>query len=104
MTHQMVTSNRLSDGEVVYLTSAGHWSERLEDGAVTDDAEAAARHLATAQQLPEHMVQVVDPYLMKVTAQGDRILPISQREIIRAKGPTTHLHFGKQADRDSNHV
>ncbi len=103
MTHQVVTSNRLSDGEVVYLTSSGNWSERLGDGAVTDDAEAATKLLTTAQQ-PEHMVQVVDPYLMKVIIEGDRILPISQREIIRAKGPTTHLHFGKQADRDSNHV
>lgn len=103
MTHQVVTSNRLSDGEVMYLTPAGNWSERLEDGAVTDDAEAAAKHLATAQQ-PGQMVQVVDCYLMKVTTQGDLILPISQREIIRAKGPTTHLHFGKQADKDSNHV
>ncbi len=103
MTHQVVTSNRLSDGEVVYLTSAGKWSERLEDGAATDNAEAAAELLATTQQA-EHLVQVVDPYLMKVANEGDRIVPISQREIIRAKGPTTHLHFGKQADRDSDHV
>lgn len=103
MTHQVVTSNRLSDGEVMYLTPAGNWSERLEDGAVTDNAEAAAKHLEAAQ-LPEQMVQVVDCYLMKVTIQDGRILPISQREIIRAKGPTTHLHFGKQADQDSDHV
>jgi hypothetical protein len=103
MTHQVVTSNRLSDGEVVYLTSAGKWSERLEDGAVTDNAEAAAELLTTTQQA-EHLVQVVDPYLMKVAKEGDRIVPLSQRETIRAKGPTTHLHFGKQADRDSDHV
>ncbi len=103
MTHQVVTSNRLKNGEVVYFTQAGEWSEQLQDGAIAAEEQAAAKLLARAQ-LPAEMVQVVDPYLMKVTAMDGRIRPIGQRETIRAKGPTTHPDFGKQARQDSNHV
>ena len=39
MTAQLLTASRLREGDVVYFTAAGHWSEWLSDATVAD-AEA----------------------------------------------------------------
>ncbi len=97
MTAQIVTANRLTDGLVVYLDGSGAWSERVEEGRVAPSGEAGAALLASAEA-PEQGVLVVGPYLMDVAVDGGLPRPVSNREVIRAKGPTVRLDLGKQAD------
>ena len=40
---------------------------------------------------------VVAPYLFEVRDVNGKIVPVKEREIIRAAGPTVHPHTGKQA-------
>ena len=96
MTLKVLTANRLRDGDVVYLTAGGTWSQWLEDAALAETPEAEARLLALGEAA---LVQrlVVDPYLMAVTRVDGGFGPISQREIIRARGPSVRLDLGKQA-------
>ena len=92
---QMLTANRLRDGDVLYW-NAGSWVIFLQDGEVFADKPAAEAALAAAQaQLPEN--KVVAPYLFDVRTENGAIKPVKEREIIRAAGPTVHPHTGKQA-------
>ncbi len=98
MTAQIVTANRLGDGVVVYLAAGGAWSERVEEARVARDDEAGAALLAFAEG-PEQGIVVVGPYLMEVAAETGAPRPLSNREVIRARGPTVRLDLGKQAER-----
>ncbi len=102
MTLFIVTANRLGDGEVVYLTGDGEWSVQLTDGQIMEDDKA--KTLLSKVEKPQEELRIISPYLMKVSELDGQIEPLSQREIIRAKGPTTHLQFGKQADQENSHV
>ncbi len=97
MTSQVVTANRLGDGVVVYLADGGAWSERVEEARVAQAEEEAAALLAFAEG-PEQGVVVVGPYLMEVAAETGAPRPLSNREVIRARGPTVRQDLGKQAD------
>jgi len=94
-TPQMLTANRLVDGDVVYWR-AGGWVEAFADGDVFSaeaDAEAA---LDAAREFVADNV-MVNPYLFDVSAEADGARPVTEREIIRAAGPTTRSDLGKQA-------
>ena len=58
---QAVTANRLTDGEVVYFTDAGHWSLSFSEAAIADGAEAAEAVLARAMPA-DFEAHVLDPY------------------------------------------
>ncbi len=92
-----MTANRLGDGMVVYLDSAGGWSEYVEAARVAQSEEQSAEILALAEA-PAQATLVVGPYLMDVSLESGAPRAVSIREIIRAKGPTVHPNFGKQAD------
>ncbi|MCG8543079.1 MAG: DUF2849 domain-containing protein, partial [Alphaproteobacteria bacterium] len=62
MTHQAVTANRLTDGQVVYLTNQGAWSERIDECHIADSKELADALLQIADRAVARR-QVVDPYL-----------------------------------------
>ncbi|MDX1402627.1 MAG: DUF2849 domain-containing protein [Kiloniellales bacterium] len=96
MAQQIVTANRLQDGEVVYLCDDGRWSESLQDAAISDDEEGQSSLLAEGERA-ERDLKVVGPYLMPIEKKDDRLLPLSQREIIRAAGPTNRKDLGKQS-------
>jgi len=92
---QMLTANRLRDGDVLYRKGDG-WVPMLADGDVYKDAAGADAALATATaELIRN--QVVAPYLFEVREVSGRIQPVKEREIIRAAGPTVHPNTGKQA-------
>jgi hypothetical protein len=91
---QMLTANRLRDGEVLYW-KAGTWVLALADGEVFADAKAADAALAAAQRDVAGNT-VVATYLFDVKLDAGRIRPVKEREIIRAKGPTVRGE-GKQA-------
>ena len=85
--HRIMTANRLSDGVVVYLDAQERWVESLaaadvaETGADADSLTIRAEHAVTARL-------VVGPYLFPVEPDEAQAKPLSQREHIRAKGPT----------------
>jgi hypothetical protein len=92
---QMLTANRLRDGDVLYRKGEG-WVLALTDGEVYRDLASADAALATANaELVRN--EFVAPYLFEVREEGGKITPIKEREIIRAAGPTVHPHTGKQA-------
>ena len=92
---QMITANRLRDGEVVWWKD-GRWVERLEQATVYPDPKEADAALALAQTSVTDRV-VVNPYLFEVRVEGSKIQPASEREIIRAAGPTVRHDLGKQS-------
>ena len=98
MSSQVITANRLQDGVVVYLDRAGGWSEWIDEARLARSPEEGKKLLALAEQ-PDQGTRVVGPYLMDVIEDGGRPLPASNREIIRAKGPTVRTDLGKQAVR-----
>ncbi len=91
----MLTANRLRDGDVLYRKGNG-WVLMLVDGDVYRDPASADAALAAANgELVRN--EVVAPYLFEVREVNGKIKPVKEREIIRAAGPTVHLHTGKQA-------
>jgi hypothetical protein len=91
---QMLTANRLRDGEVLYW-KGGDWVLTLAEGEVFADPQAADAALAAAGRFVRENV-VVSPYLFDVKVADGVITPVKEREIIRAKGPTVRGE-GKQA-------
>jgi hypothetical protein len=89
---QVLTANRLDDGEVVYLAADGAWVERLEEAGVL--AAADDQNALGVGQAAERDRVVVHAYLFEITP--DR-RPVKMREIIRAAGPTVRRDLGKQA-------
>jgi hypothetical protein len=91
----MLTANRLRDGEVLYRKGNG-WVLTLAEGDVYPDQSTADAALAaaTAETLRNEFVA---PYLFEVREADGKVIPVKEREIIRAAGPTVHPHTGKQA-------
>jgi hypothetical protein len=92
---QMVTANRLVDGDVLYWQS-GTWVLVLAEGEVFRDADEAKAALSSAQHFVAGNV-VVSPYLFDVELKAGVIHPVKEREVIRAAGPTVRDDLGKQA-------
>lgn len=93
---QVLTANRLTDGEVVYFDASGRWVERLGDAQLL--ATAAEGEAALSRGLEaERDLKVVHAYLFDVAGQGAAAKPVKMREIIRAAGPTIRRDLGKQA-------
>ena len=91
----MLTANRLRDGDVLYRKGDG-WVLYLTEGDVYRDQGCADAALAAANaELVRN--EFVAPYLFEVREVDDRVVPVKEREIIRAAGPTVHRHTGKQA-------
>ncbi len=93
---QVVTANKIGDGRVVYLTRVGGWSERITDGQVSRSDEERDEMMAVAQTTAE-IPEVVEPYVIDVVEEAGVVQPVRYREAIRAKGPTIHPAFAKQA-------
>jgi hypothetical protein len=90
---KVITAWDSATGRVIYLTKYRSWSENLSDGEILTGA-GAADVLAWASK---DQVRASDPYFMQVTPQGEIAGRETIRETIRAKGPTNHPMFGKQA-------
>ena len=90
---KVITAWLSTTGRVVYLTKDREWSEDLRDAEVMTGV-GANDVLAWAAQ---DQTRVADPYFMQASPDGAVAGRETIRETIRAKGPTTHLHFGKQA-------
>lgn len=92
-TPKVITSWLSASGRVVYLTKDRDWSEDLADAEVFTGV-GANDVLAWAAK---DQTRVSDPYFMQVTPEGAIAGRETIRETIRARGPTNHPQFGKQA-------
>lgn len=94
---QVLTANRLRDGEVVFLTPAGNWSLHIDEAALALEKEAASAleakgAAAVAQSL------ITGPYLFDAERKDGRVRALHIRERIRTLGPSVRADLGKQAD------
>ena len=92
---QVLTANRLRDGEVVYRSGAA-WTTELSGADIfADQATANAALAAAADAVRDRLV--VNPYLFAIRRDAHGIRPVEEREIIRARGPSVRRDVGKQA-------
>jgi len=94
-TDQILTANRLRDGEVVYWV-AGRWVTALDEAEVFQDDPAAEAALKAADASVQDRT-VVNPYLFDVRREAGALRPVKEREIIRAAGPSVRRDLGKQS-------
>ena len=92
---QVLTANRLRDGDVVYWRN-GEWVDHFSDADVFDGKPTAEAALAAAQAFVKGRV-VVNPYLFGVRDEAGRVRAIEEREIVRSEGPSVRRDLGKQA-------
>ena len=94
---QVMTANRLKDGDVVFLTRTGEWSEKIDEAALALEPLAVAALEARANAAEMANV-VTGQYLFEATRIEGKIRPDHIRERIRTLGPSVRLDLGKQAD------
>lgn len=93
---QVLTANRLNDGEVVYLAADGAWVEDLSAASILATPAAGEAALAKGADA-ERNQEIVHAYLFEVVDAVAPLRPVKKREIIRAAGPTVRTDLGKQA-------
>ena len=95
MSMQIVTGNRLRDGQAVWLTQTGNWAEQVSAARLWDepDADATLTALATTQV----GLDVIDIQKAPAIADHGVAVPASHRERIRSLGPSVRTDLGKQA-------
>jgi len=88
-----VTAWDTVSGRTIYLTATRGWSDDIAEAAVLtgDQAEAELAFAAKDE------ARATDPYFMQVSPDGGVDGRETIRETIRARGPTNHPQFGKQA-------
>lgn len=94
---QILTANRLVDGDVVFLTGDYDWSIEINDASIARDQEEACR-LEDIGTKADKSAHVVGCYLVDVVITEGRIEATHYREIMRTKGPTVRGDLGKQAN------
>lgn len=88
---KMLTAHDLKSGEVIYWSVSGQWTTQIADSALLDDAAAAdALRAAEASE-----TTVIHPYLVPMDQPSTPIARERVRELIRARGPTTHPEFAR---------
>jgi uncharacterized protein DUF2849 len=91
---QVLTANRLRDGEVVYWR-AGAWVETFVTAQVFDaKPEADAALARAAEDVTARLV--VGVYLFPVRVENGRLRAVEEREIVRSEGPSVRRDLGKQ--------
>ena len=94
---QVMTANRLKDGDVVFLTRSGQWSEKIDDAVLAlEPLAVAALEARAVEDVKTNMV--TGQYLFEATRVDGKIRADHIRERIRTLGPSVRLDLGKQAD------
>ncbi len=95
---KILTANRLVDGVAVWLAADHSWAASIHAAEIARDA-AIEEKLERAGRAALCKNEVVDVELVDIELVAGAIRPVRLRERIRAAGPTTHPHLGKQAER-----
>ena len=85
MKGKVATANCLRGGEIVYFCESGKWSSHLKDALIAFDDGA---QLLSSASIGEKEQLVISLYLIDVEDTKDGLRVLSQRERIRATGPT----------------
>ncbi|MEO3386873.1 DUF2849 domain-containing protein [Mesorhizobium sp. CAU 1741] len=93
---KILTANRLTDGEAVWLAPDHSWATSIEAADVAQDT-ATEEKLERAGKAALVKNEVVDVNLIDVAIVEGSIVPQRLRERIRAAGPTNRTDLGKQA-------
>lgn len=93
---QVLTANRLVDGEVVFLTRSEIWSPAIDDAALALEPDAAKALEARGREA-EAANLVTGAYLFEAERSDGHVRPLHIRERIRTAGPTVRRDLGKQA-------
>lgn len=96
---QIMTANRLHDGEVVFLAPDLTWVEQVNRSWVARTEEGCSV-LTKEGEVAEQRNHIVEPYLIAVREQDGVIEPLHHREKMRTLGPSVRLDLGKQAHND----
>ena len=96
-TGKALTANRLSDGDVVFLTRSGNWSLSVDDAALALEPDAAKALEARGREAEEANV-VTGAYLFDAELRDGRVRALHIRERIRTLGPTVRQDLGKQSE------
>ena len=96
-TPKVVTANALLEGDVVYLTTQGHWTRDHGEADLIEDAATADIRLLEAQALAH---EVVGPYLADAKKGANGPEPIHFREAFRTRGPSNYAHGKQQVSRN----
>jgi hypothetical protein len=94
---QVMTANRLRDGDVVFLTRAGLWALEIDNAVLAQEPQAVAALEARAKA-DEKATLVTGAYLFDAERIDGKIKASHIRERIRAQGPTVRMDLGKQAE------
>lgn len=94
---KVLTANRLTNGEAVWLAGDHSWAVTLQAAEVALD-EATEEKLARAGKAALLKNEVVDVALIDVELDSGALRPVRLRERIRAAGPTNRRDLGKQAE------
>lgn len=88
VTHpNVLTANDLVEGHSVFLTPEG-WAPSISNAMVAVTPEQAEELEALGHRFVVEN-QIVGPYLVDVSLEGDAPVPLSRREQIRASGEPT---------------
>lgn len=93
---QIVTANRLRDGEAVFLNRSGEWSENIDEATLALEPQAAAALEKRAKE-DEKANLVTGSYLIDAERRDGHVRASHIRERMRTLGPTVRLDLGKQA-------
>jgi Protein of unknown function (DUF2849) len=94
---QVMTANRLRDGDVVFLTRSGAWDLAIDNAVLALEPQAAAALEARAKA-DEKATLVTGSYLFDATRVDGKIKASHIRERIRTLGPSVRTDLGKQAE------
>jgi Protein of unknown function (DUF2849) len=94
---QVMTANRLRDGEVVFLTRAGVWSERIDEAVLAQEPQSVAALESRAANDVGATI-ITGQYLFEAERVDGKIRALHMRERIRTLGPTVRSDLGKQAE------
>jgi hypothetical protein len=93
---QVMTANRLRDGDAVFLTTKS-WSEKIDDSVFATTPDEVA-DLETRAENDVRSTLVTGQYLFKAERVDGKIRAVEIRERMRTLGPTVRIDLGKQAD------
>lgn len=83
----VITANRLEDGAVVFLDFEGAWNTDFTVASIASSPdEVRALEDRGAHDAKRNLV--VEPYLVDVREVEGRLVPLRQRERVRAQGPS----------------
>jgi hypothetical protein len=94
---QVLTANRLVDGEVVFLARSGGWGLSIDDAALAQEPDAIKALEARGREAEAANI-VTGSYLFDAERRDGRVRAVHIRERIRALGPTVRPDLGKQAE------